>query len=101
MQPLEQVGELLERGDRLLLRVGSRIDGGGLLQIHARAEGRACPRQHDRPDVLIRHSILSIASRNRAIERPRKGVALIGAIQGENRDRALDLRRMTRELLMS
>ena len=29
-----------------------------------------------------------MASRNWAIERPRKGVALIGAIQGENRDGA-------------
>ena len=53
VQPLEQVGELLKRGDGLLLRIGGSVDGGGLLQVHARAKGRTRPRQHDRSDLFI------------------------------------------------
>ena len=71
----------------LLLRLGRRVDRGGFLQVHARAEGRTRPRQHDGSDLLI-HTQLVDGIAELGQQRPRKGVALLGAIEGENRDRA-------------
>ncbi len=90
MEAMEQVGELLEDGDHGVLAVGAGVHLGRLLQVHARAEGRAGARHHDDAGASVDADLVEGVAELRE-QLPRERIATLGPVECEDRDRSLVL----------